>query len=84
MPHREPELEERDRRSIVSADRWRRPSPTTVLFREGEGNLSKACAALAHQVTTLDKSKLLEPALGALSSARLTEVEGALRNYLEL
>ena len=67
---------------LTSADRWQRPSPTTVLFVSGEANLPKACAALAHQVTTLDKDKILGPPIGMLTPAKLAEVEAALANYL--
>lgn len=69
---------------LTSAARWQQTSPTTVLFRQGECNLPRACAALAHQVTTLDKNKIIEPAIGRLSADRLADVEAALRNYLLL
>ena len=46
---------------LTTARRWLRVSPTTMLFSKAECNLPKACAALAHQVTTLDKSKILHP-----------------------
>jgi mRNA interferase MazF len=69
---------------LTSAPRWQRPSPTTVLFELGEANLPRPCAALAHQVTTLDKSKILAPAVGQVASDRMAEVEAALRNYLFL
>ena len=69
---------------ITSAKRWQMPSPTTVLFAKGECNLPKACSALAHQVTPLDKSKIIGPAVGRLTSSKMAEVETALRNYLML
>lgn len=69
---------------LTSAERWQRPSPTTVLFQAGEGNLPRACAALAHQMTTLDKSKIVTPAVGRLVPGRMAELEAALRNYLVL
>ena len=67
---------------LTSAERWRRPSPTTVVFAAGESNLPQACAALAHQVTTLDKDKILVPPIGSLTAAKMAEVEAALANYL--
>lgn len=67
---------------LTSAARWRRESPTTVLFEVGECNLPQACAALAHQVTTLDKDKIVRPAVGTLSPSKLAEVQAALANYL--
>lgn len=69
---------------LTTAPRWQRPSPTTVLFQPGESNLPRAGAALAHQVTTVDKSKIREPAVGQLTPAKLVAVEAALRNYLML
>ena len=69
---------------LTTAPRWQRIPPTTVLFREGECNLPRACAALAHQITTLDKSKLIEPLVGRLPDAKLGELDHALRNYLRL
>jgi mRNA-degrading endonuclease toxin of MazEF toxin-antitoxin module len=67
---------------ITSAKRWQMPSPTTVLFAKGEYNLPKACSALAHQVTTLDKGKIIAPAVARLTASKLADVETALRNYL--
>ena len=69
---------------LTSAKRWQRPSPTTVLFKKGDCNLPKACSGLAHQVTTLDKSKILEPAVGRLKTEMLAKLEKALKNYLKL
>jgi len=69
---------------LTSSERWQRPAPTTVLFQAGEANLPRASAALAHQVTTVDKSKIIPPAVGRLSPAKGAELAGALRNYLGL
>ncbi len=69
---------------LTSAQRWQVASPTTVLFVKGECGLPKACSALAHQVTTLDKGKILAPAMGRLTASRMTDLENALRNYLFL
>ena len=67
---------------LTSAQRWQRASPTTVLFQAGQCNLPRPCAALAHQLTTLDKSKIIEPALGRLTPEELAEVEASVRSYL--
>ena len=67
---------------LTTAERWQRASPTTVHFEVGNFGLPRACAALAHQVTTLDKSKIVEPAVGKLDAQKLAEIEAALRNYL--
>ena len=69
---------------LTTAERWQRPSSTTVQFAAGEGNLPKDCTALAHQVTTLDKSKIVQPALGQLMAGRMEDVATALANYLQL
>ncbi len=69
---------------LTSSERWRQRSLTTVVFQAGECGLSKACAALAHQVTTIDRSKLLLPAVGRLTPAKEAELAEALRNYLDL
>ncbi len=67
---------------LTSSIRWLQPSPTTVLFRAGECGLPKACAALAHQVTTIDRSKLVAPGVGRLTPDKEAELAAALRNYL--
>lgn len=67
---------------LTSSDRWLQPSPTTVIFRAGECGLPKTCAALAHQVTTIDRSKLMTPAIGRLSPDKEAQLAEALRNYL--
>jgi mRNA interferase MazF len=69
---------------LTTSPRWLLSSPTTTLFSKGECNLPKACAALAHQVTTLDKSKILTPAIGSLSQEKMAELDSALKNYLAL
>ena len=69
---------------LTSSDRWQKPSPTTVQFALGEAGLPKACSALAHQLTTLDKSKVIGPALGHVPAARMAELERALAHYLQL
>jgi mRNA interferase MazF len=69
---------------FTSAERWRRDSPTTVTFERGECGLSKACVALAHQVTTLDKGKIVTPTVGRLTAEKLEALDRALRNTLAL
>ena len=44
---------------LTSSERWQAPSPTTVLFQAGESGLPKACVALAHQVPTIDRDKII-------------------------
>lgn len=69
---------------ITSAVRWRRPSLTTVSFEAGEAGLTQACTAIAHQITTVDRSKFVLPALGKLSEQKMAALELAIRNYLAL
>ena len=69
---------------LTSSDRWLHPSPTTVLFQAGECGLPKACAALAHQVTTIDRTKVIVPSIGRLSPDKEVQIAAALRNYLAL
>ena len=69
---------------ITSSERWLKKSPTTILLASGEANLPKESAALAHQITTIDRSKLVGQAVGRLSKAKLDELEEAVLNYLEI
>lgn len=69
---------------LTSSPRWLRPSPTTVLLEAGEANLPRTSAVLAHQVTTVDRSKLDSAPLGELSGERMQQVDRAMRNYLVL
>src|SRR5688572_12873251 len=69
---------------LTSAERWQVPSPTTVLFKAGECGLTKDCAALAHQITTIDREKVLAAKIGSLSTERVAELNIALLNYLDL
>jgi mRNA-degrading endonuclease toxin of MazEF toxin-antitoxin module len=69
---------------LTSSERWQITSPTTVLFTAGESGLPKNCAALAHQITTIDRDKLIGGKIGSLSAPRLGELKDALENYLDL
>ncbi len=69
---------------LTSSPRWQVDAPTVVRFAAGECGLPKACAALAHQVTTLDPAKLVHPPLGRLTPDKLAAIAEALRNYLDL
>ena len=56
-----------------------KPSPTHVLFQEGEGGLSKASMAKCEQVTTIDKSLLIRgPFAGRVSNEKIEEIEKAI------
>lgn len=69
---------------LTSSERWQNASPTTVLLKAGEASLNKDCAALAHQITTVDRSKLVLPPIGQLAPRLLNELDRALSNYLNL
>ena len=69
---------------LTTSPRWLRSSPTTVLFHKGECGLPKDCAALAHQITTVERGKLIPPPLGRIEATMLGQVDGAIRNYLDL
>lgn len=68
---------------LTTSPRWR-ASHTVLRLKKGEANLPKGCAALAHQITTIDRSKLISPKIGTLSKERIGELEQALTNYLAL
>ena len=69
---------------LTSSERWQTPSPTTLLFKAGECGLPKSCAALAHQITTIDRAKLVGSRIGSLDARQLAELRLALQNYLAL
>lgn len=67
---------------LTSSPRWLEESHTTVIFTPGEANLPKKCAALAHQITTIDRAKLGDRKVGSLSSEMMKAVETAILNYI--
>ena len=69
---------------ITSSQRWFRHGPTIVLLSKGEANLPKDSVALAHQITTIDRSKIIGEAIGQLSETKMLELEQAILNYLEI
>ena len=60
-----------------------RRSPTTAEIPKGTGGLAQASVALCHQVTTLDRAKLLD-LIGQLDAAMMARVDEALRIALAL
>ncbi len=60
-----------------------RRGPTAVELPAGTGGLSKASIAVCHQVTTLDRAKLLKR-IGALTRVRMSEVEDGLRAAMDM
>ena len=61
----------------------RRRGPTAIVLPKGTGGLRKESVALCHQVTTLDRAKLVEP-IGELPAASLRRVNDGLRAALAL
>jgi mRNA-degrading endonuclease toxin of MazEF toxin-antitoxin module len=66
----------------TSATQARR-GPTAVTIPRGAGGVARASVALCHQVTTLDREKLVRQ-LGALSAPVLADVESGLKAALDL
>jgi len=60
-----------------------RRGPTAIGLAPGAAGLKKASTALCHQVTTLDRAKLVAKA-GALTGPELAVVETGLRSALDL
>jgi mRNA interferase MazF len=68
---------------LTTSPRWKE-AHTVVRLRKGEANLPKGCAALAHQITTIDRSKLVVPKIGTLSRQRLDQLDEAILSYLAI
>jgi mRNA-degrading endonuclease toxin of MazEF toxin-antitoxin module len=66
----------------TSASQGRR-GPTVVALPAGAYGTGRHSFAVCHQVTTLDRAKLLKKA-GTLGLSMLREVEGALKAALDL
>jgi mRNA interferase MazF len=57
--------------------------PTVVFLSKGTGGLREDCVAVCHQITTLDRSKLIQQ-IGSLPEAALRDVEAAIRAAIDL
>ena len=57
--------------------------PTAVALAAGAGGLTKSCVAICHQVTTLDRAKLVQR-IGMLDSQTLTLLNNGLKAALQL
>jgi mRNA interferase MazF len=64
---------------ISTSPRQARRGPTTVALPQGTGGLLRDSVALCHQVTTLDRRKLLD-FIGALPHDGMVDVNSALKN----
>jgi mRNA interferase MazF len=68
---------------LTTGGRKRRTGPTSVALPVGTAGLPAASAALCHQITTLDRAKLVER-IGALPAEQLAGLEAGLRAALDL
>ena len=75
-------------RSVVvvpcsTSDKQRVRGPTSVPLKKGAGGLRKGSVVVCHQITTLDRDKLVTR-WGALDADELAAVEDGLRAALDL
>jgi mRNA interferase MazF len=68
---------------ISTSEVQARRGPTTVPLPAGSARLRRASTALCHQVTTLDRAKLIER-LGLLPHDLVTRIDDGLRAALDL
>lgn len=62
---------------ISTSSNQAKRGPTVVLLAAGTAGLPSDCAAICHQITTLDRTKLTDR-IGQLPSELLTSIEKAL------
>lgn len=67
----------------TTSDAQKRRGPTVVFLSRGTGGLKEDCVAVCHQITTLDRSKLIQR-IGALPETALRDVEVAIRAAIDL
>jgi mRNA interferase MazF len=67
----------------TTSETQRRRGPTVVFLTQGTGGLKDACAAICHQITTLDRSKLTQR-IGSLPEVAMREVEAGIRAAIDL
>ncbi|MBI2568097.1 MAG: type II toxin-antitoxin system PemK/MazF family toxin [Candidatus Schekmanbacteria bacterium] len=68
---------------ISTSARQAARGPTVVTLPKGTGGLTEESVAIAHQITTLDRSKL-NNRIGTLPAQFVTQLERAIRNALDL
>jgi mRNA interferase MazF len=68
---------------VSTSDAQARRGPTAIEVPKGAGGLKSTSVALCHQVTTLDRSKLVKR-MGALPATVLADVDEGLRAALDL
>jgi mRNA interferase MazF len=75
-------------RSIIvipctTSEARRRRGPTMVFLPSGTGGLKEDCAAICHQITTLDRAKLTQR-IGLLPEATIRSVKAGIRAAIAL
>lgn len=68
---------------LSTSDRQSRRGPTAVALPRSTGGLRQDSVALCHQVTTLDRSKLVD-LLGVLPDDMMSAVDSGLKIAMEL
>ncbi|MDL2719121.1 MAG: type II toxin-antitoxin system PemK/MazF family toxin [Acidobacteriota bacterium] len=67
----------------TTSERQGARGPTAVLLPKGAGGMKKESVALCHQVTTLDRGKLVEK-VGSLTSEQLSLIVHGLKAALDM
>ena len=76
-------MAQRRRGSVFDDDKQRARGPTAVPLKKGAGGLRKGSVVICHQITTLDRDKLVTR-WGTLDGDELAAVEAGLRAALDL
>ena len=66
-----------------TSEKQRARGPTAVAFKKGAGGLRKSSVALCHQLTAVDRAKLVSR-WGSLSSEELVLLEHGIRAAIDL
>ncbi|MBA3456693.1 MAG: type II toxin-antitoxin system PemK/MazF family toxin [Deltaproteobacteria bacterium] len=66
-----------------TSDKQRARGPTAVALKKGAGGLRKGSVALCHQITTIDRTKLVTR-WGSLRAEEMAAVEQGLRAALDM
>src|SRR4051812_47574747 len=66
---------------VSTSENQARRGPTAIYLSKGTAGLMQGSVALCHQITTLDRSKLVER-IGMLSNPFILEIENGIRAAL--
>lgn len=67
----------------TTSDRQARRGPTAVVLPKGTIGSQHESVAICHQITTLDRAKLIKP-IGTLSPTQMQAVEAGIRAAVDL